>query len=142
MVLKKWRKRQIQRQMYMIRRVRLHMVAASGILKSRMLQYTCMSIYLFPLLAYQHCHASLDSSWHSFTKMGSLLQVRGRWLVVSYGGLCPQAEVIFFAYQHVPLVSINRLDSRYTMTYAYIPSHYPPSFPSLRCQCSEVYYEI
>src|SRR6218665_4178904 len=73
-----------------------------------------LSIYLFPLLAYQQCHASLDSiaGIHS-PKWGRRprLHVAGRWLVVAYGGLCPQAEVIFFAYHHVPLASINWLDS-------------------------------
>src|SRR6218665_3854875 len=106
--------------------------------------YLCLLIYLFPLLAYQQCHARFDSiaGIHS-PKWGRRprLHVAGRWLVGAYGGLCPQAEVIFIAYQHVPLASINWLDSRYTMTYAYLPSHSSPSFPSLGCQCNEVYYE-
>ena len=58
--------------------------------------------------------------------MAPRLHVGGKWLVVAYLGLCPQAEVIFVAYQHVPLASINRLDSRYKMTYANLPSHSPP----------------
>src|SRR6218665_150474 len=76
--------------------------------------YLCLLIYLFPLLAYQQCHARFDSIAGIRSPKGGRrprLHVAGRWLVVAYGGLCPQADVIFLAYQHVPLASINWLDS-------------------------------